>query len=79
MVGFALETNNERENALLKLERKNLDMIVLNSTQDEGAAFGGEMNKVTIFGKQGLVRDLKLQDKFDVAVNLIDTIEKIDV
>jgi phosphopantothenoylcysteine decarboxylase/phosphopantothenate--cysteine ligase len=79
VIGFALETNNERENALLKLERKNLDMIVLNSTQDEGATFGGEMNKVTIFDKQGLVRDLKLQDKFDIAVNLIDTIEKIDV
>ena len=78
VVGFALETNNEQENALLKLERKNLDLIVLNSTQDEGATFGGEKNKVTIFGKQGLVCDLKLQDKFDIAVKLIDTIEKID-
>ena len=78
VVGFALETNNEQENALLKLGRKNLDLIVLNSTQDEGATFGGEKNKVTIFGKQGLVCDLKLQDKFDIAVKLIDTIEKID-
>ncbi|MAA57424.1 MAG: hypothetical protein CL855_02960 [Cryomorphaceae bacterium] len=78
VIGFALETNNEQENALLKLERKNLDLIVLNSTQDEGATFGGEKNKVTIFGREGLVIDLKLQDKFDIAVNLIDTIEKID-
>ena len=78
VVGFALETNNEQENALLKLERKNLDLIVLNSTQDEGATFGGEKNKVTIFDKKGLVCDLKLQTKFDVAVNLIDIIEKLD-
>ena len=78
VIGFALETNNEQENALLKLGRKNLDLIVLNSTQDKGATFGGEKNKVTIFGREGLVIDLKLQDKFDIAVNLIDTIEKID-
>ena len=78
VVGFALETNNEQENALLKLERKNLDLVVLNSTQDEGATFGGEKNKVTIFDKKGLVCDLKLQTKFDVAVNLIDIIEKLD-
>ena len=78
VVGFALETNNEQENALLKLAQKNLDLIVLNSTQDEGATFGGKKNKVTIFDKQGVVRDIKLQDKFDVAVTLIETIEKLD-
>ena len=78
VIGFALETNNEQENALLKLKRKNLDLIVLNSTQDKGATFGGETNKVTIFGKEGLVIDLKLQNKFDIAINLIDTIEKLD-
>ena len=63
---------------MLKLKRKNLDLIVLNSTQDKGATFGGETNKVTIFGKEGLVIDLKLQNKFDIAINLIDTIEKLD-
>jgi len=78
VVGFALETNNEQENALLKLAHKNLDLIVLNSTRDEGATFGGKKNKVTIFDKQGVVREIKLQDKFDVAVNLIETIEKLD-
>ena len=78
VVGFALETNNEQENALLKLKRKNLDLIVLNSTQDKGATFGGEMNKVTIFDKEGLVIDLKLQNKFEIAIKLIDTIEKLD-
>ena len=78
VVGFALETNNEQENALLKLKRKNLDLIVLNSTQDKGATFGGEMNKVTIFDKEGLVIDLKLQKKFEIAIKLIDTIEKLD-
>ena len=78
VVGFALETNNEQENALLKLAHKNLDLIVLNSTQDEGATFGGKKNKVTIFDKQGVVRDIKLQDKFEVAVKLIDSIEKLD-
>ncbi len=78
VVGFALETNNEQENALLKLARKNLDLIVLNSTKDEGAAFGGKKNKVTIFDKQGVISDIKLQDKFDVALNLLDIIEKIN-
>ncbi len=51
LVGFALETDNEEVNALSKLERKNLDMIVLNSLSDEGAGFGGDTNQVTIFGR----------------------------
>tara|TARA_B110000305_G_scaffold240012_1_gene309358 strand:+ start:10696 stop:11892 length:1197 start_codon:yes stop_codon:yes gene_type:complete len=78
VIGFALETNNEEENALLKLEQKNLDLIVLNSTQDKGATFGGEQNKVTIFGKTGKLVELELQDKFDIAVRLMDIIENVN-
>jgi phosphopantothenoylcysteine decarboxylase/phosphopantothenate--cysteine ligase len=78
VIGFALETNNEEENALLKLEQKNLDLIVLNSTKDEGATFGGEQNKVTIFGKTGKIEAFELQDKFKIAIQLIDIIEGLD-
>jgi phosphopantothenoylcysteine decarboxylase/phosphopantothenate--cysteine ligase len=78
VIGFALETNNEEENALLKLEQKNLDLIVLNSTKDEGATFGGEQNKVTIFGKTGKLEAFELQDKFKIAIQLIDIIEGLD-
>lgn len=78
VVGFALETNNEQENALLKLEQKNLDLVVLNSTQDKGATFGGEQNKVTIFGKDGELLELELQNKFDIAVKLMDIIENVN-
>src|SRR5262249_22032370 len=53
LVGFALETDNERENAIKKLEDKNADMIVLNSLKDEGAGFGFDTNKITIFEKNG--------------------------
>jgi phosphopantothenoylcysteine decarboxylase/phosphopantothenate--cysteine ligase len=49
LVGFALETDNEQANALDKMARKNLDMIVLNSLRDEGAGFGGDTNRITIF------------------------------
>lgn len=52
LVGFALETNNEEQHALQKMERKNLDMIVLNSLRDEGAGFGCDTNKVTIFARK---------------------------
>ncbi len=63
---------------MLKLEQKNLDLIVLNSTQDKGATFGGEQNKVTIFGKTGKLVELELQDKFDIAVRLMDIIEDVN-
>lgn len=78
VIGFALETNNEEENALIKLKQKNLDLIVLNSTKDEGATFGGEQNKVTVFGKAGKVETFELQDKFKIAIQLIDLIEGLD-
>lgn len=78
VIGFALETNNEEENALIKLKQKNLDLIVLNSTNDEGATFGGEQNKVTVFGNTGKLETFELQDKFKIAIQLIDLIEGLD-
>ena len=53
LIGFALETNNEQENALKKLKEKNADLIVLNSMKDKGAGFGYNTNKVTIFDNKG--------------------------
>ena len=53
LVGFALETTNERENALQKLKTKNADLIVLNSLRDSNAGFGFDTNKITIFDREG--------------------------
>ena len=70
MVGFALETNDEFSNAQDKLERKNLDFIVLNSLRDEGAGFGFDTNKVTLIDRKGN-EQLPLQSKKDVAKAII--------
>lgn len=72
LVGFALETNNERENAQGKLERKNLDFIVLNSLNDEGAGFAGESNKVRILSKNNKSIDFELKSKEDVSVDILN-------
>ena len=53
LIGFALETNNEIDNAISKIENKNLDLIVLNSLKDEGAGFGHSTNKVSFIDKKG--------------------------
>ena len=71
MVGFALETNDEQSNAQSKLERKNLDFIVLNSLRDEGAGFGYDTNKVTLIDRKGS-QELPLQSKKNVAKAIID-------
>jgi phosphopantothenoylcysteine decarboxylase/phosphopantothenate--cysteine ligase len=76
VIGFALETNNEEENALKKLERKKLDMIVLNSTKDDQAAFGGDLNKVTIFDKAKNKIELPLQSKLNIGIELMNLISK---
>jgi len=76
IVGFALETNNEEANAKGKLERKNLDFIVLNSLQDKGAGFGGDTNKIKIYCKDGEVFSFGLKSKKEVAADIIDTICK---
>ena len=78
VIGFALETNNEEENALSKLESKKLDMIVLNSTQDKNAPFGGDLNKVTIFDRNKNKTELPLQSKLSLGFEIINLISKID-
>lgn len=70
LVGFALETDNEQTNAYDKMERKNLDMIVLNSLRDAGAGFGIDTNKVTIFTRQGEAIALPLKSKQEVAADI---------
>ena len=74
LVGFALETNNEREYALEKLKNKNADMIVMNSLGDNGAGFGTDTNKITIFDKSGKEFNYELMSKKEVAKNIVDTI-----
>ena len=71
MVGFALETDHEADNAQGKLERKNLDFIVLNSLNDKGAGFGYDTNKVTLIDRKGS-QELPLQSKKNVAKAIID-------
>ena len=74
LVGFALETNNEREHALNKLASKNADIIVLNSLNDKGAGFGVDTNKITIFDKSGKEFNFDTVSKIEVAKNIIDTV-----
>ncbi len=74
LVGFALETNDEEENAKKKLANKNADMIVLNSLGDSASGFGTNTNKVTVFEKNGRVHRLPLQSKKDVASAIVSLI-----
>lgn len=74
LVGFALETENERAHAQKKLQRKNLDMIVLNSLRDEGAGFGVDTNKITIFKKDGTSGSFPLKTKDSVAFDILSEI-----
>ncbi len=74
LVGFALETNNEEENAVNKMKKKNLDFIVLNSTQDKGAGFGCDTNKVTVFSQLGSKHTLPLASKHEIADSIVDII-----
>ncbi|MBQ7042812.1 MAG: bifunctional phosphopantothenoylcysteine decarboxylase/phosphopantothenate--cysteine ligase CoaBC [Muribaculaceae bacterium] len=76
LIGFALETNNEIVNAQDKLKRKNLDAIVLNSLQDNGAGFGTDTNKISIFFANGNRQDFPLKAKTEVAKDIIDAILK---
>lgn len=77
LVGFALETNNEREYAIGKLKTKNADMIIMNSLNDKGAGFGTDTNKITIFDKSGQVFDFNLMSKTKTAENIVDTIIRL--
>ncbi|HKM93947.1 MAG TPA: phosphopantothenoylcysteine decarboxylase [Prolixibacteraceae bacterium] len=74
LVGFALETNDERNNALLKIKKKNLDFIVLNSLNDAGAGFQTDTNKITIIDRYNNSLFFELKSKHDVAVDIVDQI-----
>ncbi|OWK99169.1 phosphopantothenoylcysteine decarboxylase [Kaistella haifensis DSM 19056] len=75
LVGFALETQNEEENAKGKLQKKNLDMIVLNSLRDEGAGFKNDTNKIKIFTKTEM-KEFTLKSKDEVATDILNCIEE---
>ncbi len=74
LVGFALETENEIEHALQKIHKKNLDLIVLNSLNDEGAGFGVSTNKITFIDTKGTVESLELKSKKEVARDIINKV-----
>ncbi|MBR1564225.1 MAG: bifunctional phosphopantothenoylcysteine decarboxylase/phosphopantothenate--cysteine ligase CoaBC [Paludibacteraceae bacterium] len=76
LIGFALETDNEEENAIGKMQRKNLDYIVLNSLQDKGAGFGCDTNKVTVFSQKGSKTSMPLASKQEIAASIIDIISQ---
>ena len=76
VVGFALETENEEKNAIKKLQTKNLDMIILNSTKDKGATFGFDTNKISIIEKDLSVTNYDLKEKSEVAKDIVSSIIK---
>ena len=76
LIGFALETNDEVDNAIKKLKSKNLDLIVLNSLNDEGAGFGGATNKITLIDKNLVQTEFPLKSKADVAIDIMNELLK---
>jgi phosphopantothenoylcysteine decarboxylase/phosphopantothenate--cysteine ligase len=74
LIGFALETENEIENAKLKIQKKNLDLIVLNSLQDKGAGFGKPTNKITFIDKNFNIEPMELKSKEEVAVDILNKV-----
>jgi phosphopantothenoylcysteine decarboxylase/phosphopantothenate--cysteine ligase len=76
LIGFALETENEIENAKAKIKKKNLDLIVLNSLNDEGAGFGKATNKVTFIDKDFAIEPLELKSKEEVATDILNKIKR---
>lgn len=77
LVGFALETDHEKQNALKKLQEKNADLIVLNSLKDKGAGFGHDTNKVTLFFKDGREKSVSLKSKTSLAEDIVDIITEL--
>jgi phosphopantothenoylcysteine decarboxylase/phosphopantothenate--cysteine ligase len=71
LVGFALETQNALDNAKGKLKRKNLDFIVLNTLEDEGAGFGHDTNKITLLDKNNNSTNFELTSKKEAASNIL--------
>jgi len=78
LVGFALETNDEEQNALLKLQKKNLDFIVLNSLRDSGSGFQHDTNKIKILDKSGTITNYDLKPKTEVAVDIVNKLIGIE-
>lgn len=76
LIGFALETENEIENAKVKIQKKNLDLIVLNSLQDEGAGFGSTTNKVTFIDSNFNIEFMELKTKEEVAIDILNKVIK---
>jgi phosphopantothenoylcysteine decarboxylase/phosphopantothenate--cysteine ligase len=76
LIGFALETDHEQDNAKGKLERKNLDYIVLNSLRDAGAGFGGDTNKIAVIARDGSVDAYPLETKAQAASRIVDLAEE---
>jgi phosphopantothenoylcysteine decarboxylase/phosphopantothenate--cysteine ligase len=74
LTGFALETDNGLENAVGKLKRKNLDLIVLNSLGEEGAGFGYDTNRITLIDKSNNIDKFELKTKGEVAVDILNKI-----
>ena len=74
IVGFALETNDELENARKKLLSKNMDFIVLNSLNDKGAGFGYDTNKVTIIDRNNIIDNFELKSKDEVASDILNKV-----
>ena len=74
LIGFALETENEIENAKAKIQKKNLDLIVLNSLQDEGAGFGKKTNKVTFIDSKFQIEPMDLKSKEAVADDILNKV-----
>lgn len=72
LVGFALETDHEGDNAISKLKSKNLDMVVLNSLRDAGAGFSTDTNKITVYTADGRSVPFPLKDKHEVAADILD-------
>jgi phosphopantothenoylcysteine decarboxylase/phosphopantothenate--cysteine ligase len=77
LVGFALETDNEKEGALKKLKEKNADLIVLNSLRDDGAGFGHDTNKATFYLRNGEEKQIDLKSKTALAKDIVDTITEL--
>jgi phosphopantothenoylcysteine decarboxylase/phosphopantothenate--cysteine ligase len=74
LIGFALETENEIENAKAKIQKKNLDLIVLNSLQDEGAGFQKSTNKITFIDKEFKIEPMELKSKEAVADDILNKV-----
>jgi phosphopantothenoylcysteine decarboxylase/phosphopantothenate--cysteine ligase len=74
LVGFALETSNEEDNAAYKLRKKNLDLIILNSLIDNGAGFQYDTNKIKILDRNGVIFTSELKQKKEIAVDIVNKI-----